>query len=80
MVNTPYRMNTFITMLTAHCYSNLSPARRIHSQWHTSYVDNGSLGSSPCQILRSAQSKLSKISTATSNTFNNQLLIEDERC
>lgn len=73
-------MNTFITMLTAQCYWNLFPARRIHSQCHTSYADNGSLGSSTWQILRSAQSKGSKICTAATNTFNNQLLIEDRKC
>jgi hypothetical protein len=73
-------MSTFLTMHTAHYYWNLSPARRIHSQYQTSYTDNGSLGSSPWQNLRSAQSKGSRICTAATNTINNQLLIEDKRC
>jgi hypothetical protein len=73
-------MNTFITTHTAHYYWNLPPARRIDSQYQTSYTDNGSLGSSPRQNLTSAQSKGSRICTAATNTFNNQLLIEDERC
>lgn len=80
MVYTPYTVNTFITTLTEHCYWNLYPARRIHSQCHTSFADNGSLGFSPWKILRSAQSKGSKTRTAATNTLNNQLLVEDKRC